>query len=792
MADRDGAGADSPNFDDTPARTLSGSVNQEYTCAICLELVYRPVVTANNHKYCMGCITNWLSHSMTDPMTRREWTAKVVVDDKFEAVMWQKFKKEYEEIAKSEPERKRIREEQIKKKKEEEAALDRNVREVKRNFQEGAQMDRASIIVMLEMFGGNVRETIAFLTASEAEVNSLVTLRDVDSGAARVPRDFVASADKLAKVPQEAPKPNSAAHIVQVLLSTDTTYTEHLELQRKNPETVRAVIRVFIEKSVIGSMSPGAKARCLAVAWSRKDTALVDLLLRTGILSPNTSAADVFGIPEVLRACKMLDSNRQIRQKKKQLAKLEAQNARAAKLRRLKNDIKSLEAEATPDASLSGSLIKQIKGNIRKIPAAKLDFFALQMPTGPWKELCDLLHLNPAEGTAVPWFLKHVYGEEPPEGTVLQARDALLRAEGEPAAVLSRVSLPYSVVRTSLPWLSQSCKTVLCKQMPLDQLIWWYEELKGDSTCELDKEIVGRLEAGEKPEVGYGMLMERLMSFRSKAVSAEGSVVFEKLLPFAEDRLRSTTLNLEAPVVVLGDASFSMDVAIRTSTILASLLAAIGGGELTFFSEQAKAPPEGTPASAEDCIKVAFSTNTEGLTAPAAGIRKYLNEKKVAKCIVVVSDEGENAKHDGEYFHEVFHKYYHTVYPAKLVFVSFLEVNAKGQMAVECEKIGFNPTCFSFDKDKPDLTKLDALLGTLAVASGMEEVTLRQEDMVQPAQLVGGEAAAAPAPAPGELIAQRVPRFIDTDFASRVDYTAWVAAGCPPRTAAAAAEEKKK
>ena len=41
--------------------------------------------------------------------------------------------------------------------------------------------------------------------------------------------------------------------------------------------------------------------------------------------------------------------------------------------------------------------------------------------------------------------------------------------------------------------------------------------------------------------------------------------VFDRLLPFAEDRLRATTLELEAPVAVLGDASFSMDVAIRTS-----------------------------------------------------------------------------------------------------------------------------------------------------------------------------------------------------------------------------------
>ena len=44
------------------------------------------------------------------------------------------------------------------------------------------------------------------------------------------------------------------------------------------------------------------------------------------------------------------------------------------------------------------------------------------------------------------------------------------------------------------------------------------------------------------------MLMERLMSFRAKAVGGAAAAVFDRLLPFAEDRLRSTTLELEAPV----------------------------------------------------------------------------------------------------------------------------------------------------------------------------------------------------------------------------------------------------
>jgi hypothetical protein len=47
------------------------------------------------------------------------------------------------------------------------------------------------------------------------------------------------------------------------------------------------------------------------------------------------------------------------------------------------------------------------------------------------------------------------------------------------------------------------------------------------------------------------------------------------------------------------------------------------------------------------------------------------------------------------------------VYPSRLVFVSFLDVNGKGQMAEACQRVGFDPVCFSFDKDKPDLTKVN-------------------------------------------------------------------------------------
>ena len=45
-------------------------------------------------------------------------------------------------------------------------------------------------------------------------------------------------------------------------------------------------------------------------------------------------------------------------------------------------------------------------------------------------------------------------------------------------------------------------------------------------------------------------------------------------------------LPLEAPIVVIGDKSGSMEVAIRTSTIIASLLTAITSARLVFFNTE--------------------------------------------------------------------------------------------------------------------------------------------------------------------------------------------------------------
>jgi len=85
----------------------------------------------------------------------------------------------------------------------------------------------------------------------------------------------------------------------------------------------------------------------------------------------------------------------------------------------------------------------------------------------------------------------------------------------------------------------------------------------------------------------------------------------------------------------------------------------------------------------------------------------------------VVTDEVENGKFNGQwYFPDLFLRYYQEVYPSKIVFVSFLEnPNNKGRMVTALENMGIEVLQFRLDGRRPDLTKLDTLLGLLSSES---------------------------------------------------------------------------
>ena len=114
-------------------------------------------------------------------------------------------------------------------------------------------------------------------------------------------------------------------------------------------------------------------------------------------------------------------------------------------------------------------------------------------------------------------------------------------------------------------------------------------------------------------------------------------------------------------------------------------MTAICAAKLNFFNSQVFEPAF-VPKTLEDVLSLALVTSADGSTANAAGLVPYYNSKEIIKTFVMVTDEEENANGkitDGtEYrFFELFMKYRQEVYPAKLVFISFLShQHAQGQI----------------------------------------------------------------------------------------------------------------
>ena len=85
-----------------------------------------------------------------------------------------------------------------------------------------------------------------------------------------------------------------------------------------------------------------------------------------------------------------------------------------------------------------------------------------------------------------------------------------------------------------------------------------------------------------------------------------------------------------------------MSVAIRTATIISSLLTAICSAKLSFFN-RGNFYPKKNPLKVADVIDVAFETRADGGTAPAACLVPYYDNKEIIKTFVMVTDEEENA-----------------------------------------------------------------------------------------------------------------------------------------------------
>ena len=477
------------------------------------------------------------------------------------------------------------------------------------------------------------------------------------------------------------------------------TLDQHIQAQNENLPRYLATMFYLDSSSV--EIGQKAKACALAAAWCRHDHNLANNLLRHTRL---------FTLTEVLKAVNMLDAARQIRVFEKKLKRLEMSKTKpkASKLGKIKNNIDNLNKLKPSNGSASGAVARHIQRWTRTLTASQLEYFALHMPTDPWKKLADIVHFNPAKDfPALTWFLPFCFGiPAPSESMVARCRDL---TEANVNELLKEFAIPYSHLKQHKDKLTNESKArIAVKEEKLDTVLWYYEDLQCD---EVDNIISERIREGEKVTLPYGKLMERMLLCRLireglstestragsrnrplSAISQTSAPTFPNkakfytdLLPFAEAQLEKIKLPLESPVAVIGDASGSMEVAIRTATILSSLLTAICSAKLNFFNSNVFQAAF-VPKTLEDVLTLALITRADGSTANAAGLVPYYDAKEVIKTFIMVTDEEENADGiiaDGTRmrFFDLFMKYRAEVYPAKLVFISFLNhQHSQGEM----------------------------------------------------------------------------------------------------------------
>jgi hypothetical protein len=415
----------------------------------------------------------------------------------------------------------------------------------------------------------------------------------------------------------------------------------------------------------------------------------------------------------------MLDAARQIRVYEKQLKRLELSKTKpkTTKLGQMKNNIDNLNKLKVSTGSASSAVARNIQRWTRTLTKRELEYFALHMPTEPWRKLADIVHFNPIKDfPALPWFLPFCFGKPAPEETMIsRCRDLTIANVN---SLIKEFKIPYSHLKQFKEHLNDESKARIASyEEKLDTILWYYEDLQ---CLDVDEIISERLRNGEQITLPYGKLMDRLLLIRTlrdnqpdiptfyrnsehgrgrgrargrgysnvnnqHSVQSKNSVLYSDLISVAETQLQKIKLPLESPVCVLADASYSMEIAIRTATILSSLLTAICSAKLTFFHGEMFLPSF-TPKNVEDVLTLALTTKVGGGTANAAALLPYYLDKEIIKTFIMVTDEEENESielADGTKtrFFKLFMKYREEVYPAKLVFISFLaHQHDQGQM----------------------------------------------------------------------------------------------------------------
>eukprot|EP01084_Bolivina_argentea_P003116 5818_1 len=418
------------------------------------------------------------------------------------------------------------------------------------------------------------------------------------------------------------------------------------------------------------------------------------------------------------------------------------QKKRRKKLLMLKQKVYNLQkdGDSLHNGSLSGAKQKFFAKWIKSIDSNVLSFFLLNFPKTNWRFICDLIHTNPKKDfpEKMEFFPKVMFNENKPESKdeELMPKDSMVynakRVTKENLVELLTkypyLSECYSYIRTRIlvnpdDTLPDSAKLILGSNAPLPDLLWWYDEFE---MPQVENKICDRLSKSKDKLIfiddgsnksNYGKLMERLLKFleeRRKFAPLLIEHVQLKLytIPRIIDVFRDK--KYEFRVAIFGDASASMNVAIKTASILSSLMSYALCADLLFFNSEPFDPPV-VPRNVRDTIEVVTKVKPKGTTSMASALYPYYINKIKVDLFILVSDEGENRRYRGYYFAELFELYRKEINSkAKLFLVSFLHQSINGLIMTRCQAKGISNRDLKqirLHPISPDTSKFDGLLG---------------------------------------------------------------------------------
>lgn len=486
------------------------------------------------------------------------------------------------------------------------------------------------------------------------------------------------------------------------------------------------------DESTVLSSSTIAKclACALAMATETHNHTYVEKILRSRSVK----------LPEVLKACEILDSGRYHRQ----LLKKRAQLKNKKKISKLDQQIHNLkvlndglggEVALALNFSLTSSKIKIIREHwVKQIPQDKLEFYALMYELSSWKKLADLMHLKGSDFT-VGWFLDYAFGKPAPEESIVSiCKNIRTMSAIDVEKTILKYKPDYDFLRSVKVPLTDQAKTAIATYTNPNTLLWWLDQFINVPNA-LD--VIVSTASFELP---YGVLIDKLFLTRKHLATTSKRQVnkhtfavetvcepnknssiyklYERLLNLAEEKLHTYKLNLESPVAIFGDGSSSMDIAIKTSSIIMSVLCAICNAEMNIFRTGCE-PIENPPTNVNGVIHFNEVTKAKESTNPAASLAPYYKAGQILNTIIVVTDEEENQKTMNMSFWELFDAYCKKLnFVPRVIFISFLSVGVKGQMISEVERrfphYMEKIKQFRFNKSEPDLSKLDSILMLLS------------------------------------------------------------------------------